>query len=98
MASSPSAIRHAICRCPAGHTRIEVVAPRPFAQDVNLSGRPTLVKVSHLSRWRWGVGGLLLGISLAEFIYGAFYFPWNGGGTPRDAAISAVAWAFGGLG
>lgn len=39
----------------------------------------------------------LLGIGLAEFIYGAFYFPWNGGGDPRDAAIAAAAWAFGAI-
>lgn len=82
---------------PPGRTRISVIAPQSFQREIELSGRPALVKLTHLSKWRYGVGGLLLGISLAEFIYGAFYFPWNGGGDPRDASIAAAAWAFGAI-
>lgn len=82
---------------PPGNTRVSVIAPRAFQRDIILAGRPALVKVSHRSAWRYGVGGLLLGISLAEFIYGAVLFPWNGGGSTTAASTAAAAWAFGAI-
>jgi len=82
---------------PAGNTRVSVLAPKAFQRDIVLSGRPALVRVNHRSAWRYGVGGLLLGISLAEFIYGAVVFPWNGGGSTTFASEAAAAWAFGAI-
>ncbi len=82
---------------PSGPARVSVLAPKSFTRDIELTGRPTLVKVSHRSPWRYGVGGLLLGISLAEFIYGAVLFPWNGGGSTTNASVAAAAWAFGAI-
>jgi hypothetical protein len=82
---------------PPGRTHIEVRAPRTFAQDIELSGRASLIKVSHLSTWRYGVGASVLALGMAEFIVGAFYFPWNGGGTTTAASSAAAAWAFGAI-
>ena len=82
---------------PAGPTHLSVIAPRGIERDLVLSGRPTLLRIGHLSPWRYWVGALLLAISLAEFTYGAVVFPWHGGGTPTEAAEAAAAWAFGAL-
>ena len=82
---------------PPGTAHLSVVAPRAYERDLLLSGRPTLVKITHLSPWRYWVGGLLLAVSFAEFTYGAVVFPWHGGGSTTNASTSAAAWAFGGL-